>query len=63
MTILDYAANNGVIGTICGLVLTRCLFAVRGFGSTGITYDTFGWFNFKWVNLKQRSMILYCSHK
>jgi len=45
-TILGYAANNGVIGTVFGLVLTGCLFAIQGFVSTGITYDAFGWFNF-----------------
>tara|TARA_B100000902_G_scaffold308952_1_gene298255 strand:- start:3431 stop:3634 length:204 start_codon:yes stop_codon:yes gene_type:complete len=27
-TILGYAANNGVIGSVLGLVLTGCLFAV-----------------------------------
>ncbi|MAH79966.1 MAG: hypothetical protein CMQ77_04360 [Gammaproteobacteria bacterium] len=45
-TILGYAANNGVIGSVLGLVLTGCLFAVQGFVSTGIEYDASGWFNF-----------------
>tara|TARA_A100000164_G_scaffold240693_1_gene213942 strand:- start:319 stop:1203 length:885 start_codon:yes stop_codon:yes gene_type:complete len=45
-TILGYAANNGVIGSVLGLVLTGCLFAVQGFVSTGIEYDAAGWFNF-----------------
>ena len=45
-TILGYAANNGVIGSVLGLVLTGCLFAVQGFVSTGIEYDLNGWFNF-----------------
>ena len=45
-TILGYAANNGVIGSVLGLVLTGCLFAVQGFVSTGIEYDSNGWFNF-----------------
>ena len=45
-TILGYAANNGVIGSVLGLVLTGCLFAVQGFVSTGIEYDALGWFNF-----------------
>ena len=45
-TILGYAANNGVIGSVLGLVLTGCLFAVQGFVSTGIEYDPNGWFNF-----------------
>ncbi len=44
--ILGYAANNGIIGSILGLVLTGCLFAMQGFVSTGITYDAMGWFNF-----------------
>ena len=45
-TILGYAANNGVIGSVLGLVLTGCLFAVQGFVSTGMEYDSAGWFNF-----------------
>ena len=45
-TILGYAANNGVIGSVLGLVLTGCLFAVQGFVSTGMEYDAAGWFNF-----------------
>ncbi len=45
-TIMGYSANPGVIGSVLGLVLTGCLFAVQGFVSTGIEYDTFGWFNF-----------------
>ena len=45
-TILGYAANNSVISSVLGLVLTGCLFAVQGFVSTGINYDNFGWFNF-----------------
>ena len=43
-TILGYAANNGVIGSVLGIVLTGCLFAVQGFVSTGIEYDINGWF-------------------
>jgi hypothetical protein len=35
-----------VIGSVLGLVLTGCLFAVQGFVSTGIEYDAAGWFNF-----------------
>ena len=45
-TIMGYSANPGVIGSVLGLVLTGCLFAVQGFVSTGIEYDTSGWFNF-----------------
>ena len=45
-TIMGYSANPGVIGSVLGLVLTGCLFAVQGFVSTGIEYDTVGWFNF-----------------
>ncbi len=45
-TILGYAANNGIIGSIMGLVITGCLFAIQGFTSTGISYDQLGWFNF-----------------
>jgi hypothetical protein len=45
-TIMGYSANPGVIGSVLGLVLTGCLFAVQGFVSTGIEYDTAGWFNF-----------------
>ena len=48
-TIMGYSANPGVIGSVLGLVLTGCLFAVQGFVSTGIEYDTSGWFNF-WKN-------------
>jgi hypothetical protein len=43
---MGYSANPGVIGSVLGLVLTGCLFAVQGFVSTGIEYDTAGWFNF-----------------
>ena len=45
-TIMGYSANPGVIGSVLGLVLTGCLFAVQGFVSTGIEYDASGWFNF-----------------
>jgi hypothetical protein len=45
-TIMGYSANPGVIGSVLGLVLTGCLFAVQGFVSTGIEYDAAGWFNF-----------------
>jgi multisubunit Na+/H+ antiporter MnhG subunit len=45
-TILGYAANNGIIGSVMGLVITGCLFAIQGFTSTGISYDQLGWFNF-----------------
>ena len=45
-SILGYAANNGIIGSILGLILTGCLVAIQGFVSTGITYDALGWFNF-----------------
>ena len=48
-TIMGYSANPGVIGSVLGLVLTGCLFAVQGFVSTGIEYDASGWFNF-WKN-------------
>ena len=46
-TIMGYSANPGVIGSVLGLVLTGCLFAVQGFVSTGIEFDAAGWFNFK----------------
>ena len=45
-TIMGYSANPGVIGSVLGLVLTGCLFAVQGFVSTGIEFDAAGWFNF-----------------
>ena len=45
-TIFGYAANNGVMGSVLSLVLTGVLFAIQGFVSTGISYDTLGWFNF-----------------
>lgn len=45
-SIFGYAANNGIIGSILGLILTGYLFAIQRFVSTGITYDVFGWFNF-----------------
>ena len=37
-TIVGYTANNSVIGSILGLVLTGVLFAIQGFVSTGISY-------------------------
>ena len=43
-TIFGYAANNGVMGSILGLVLTGVLFAIQGFVSVGIIYDSMGWF-------------------
>jgi len=45
-TIMGYSANSGVIGSVLGVVITGCLFAIQGFVSTGITYDSFGWFLF-----------------
>jgi hypothetical protein len=45
-TIVGIAANNGVIGSILGLIITGCLLAVQGFVTTGIEYDAIGWFNF-----------------
>ena len=38
--------NYGVIGSVLGLVLTGCLFAVEGFVSTVTGYDPNVWFNF-----------------
>ena len=43
-TIFGYAANNGVMGSVLGLVLTGVLFAIQGFVSVGIVYDSMGWF-------------------
>ena len=43
---MGIAANNGVIGSILGLIITGCLLAVQGFVTTGIEYDAIGWFNF-----------------
>ncbi len=43
-TIFGYAANNGVMGSVLGLVLTGVLFAIQGFVSVGIVYDSLGWF-------------------
>ena len=45
-TIFGYSANNGVMGSVLSIVLTGVLFAIQGFVSTGISYDSFGWFNF-----------------
>ena len=45
-TIMGYSANSGVIGSVLGVVITGCLFAIQGFVSTGIEYDSFGWFLF-----------------
>ena len=45
-TIVGVAANNGVIGSILGLIITGCLLAVQGFATTGIEYDAIGWFQF-----------------
>ena len=43
-TIFGYAANNGVMGSVLGLVLTGVLFVIQGFVSVGIVYDSMGWF-------------------
>ena len=43
-TIFGYAANNGVMGSVLGLVLTGVLFAIQGFVSVGIVYNSLGWF-------------------
>ena len=43
---MGYSANSGVIGSVLGVVITGCLFAIQGFVSTGIAYDSFGWFLF-----------------
>ena len=32
--------------SVLSIVLTGVLFAIQGFVSTGISYDSFGWFNF-----------------
>ena len=45
-TIMGYSANSGVIGSVLGVVITGCLFAIQGFVSTGIEYDALGWFKF-----------------
>jgi hypothetical protein len=45
-TIVGIAANNGVIGSILGLIITGCLLAVQGFVTTGIEYNAIGWFKF-----------------
>ena len=45
-TIVGIAANNGVIGSILGLIITGCLLSVQGFVTTGIEYDALGWFKF-----------------
>jgi hypothetical protein len=42
-TILGFPANNGVIGTIFGLMLSGVLFAIQGFGTNGLSYDLLGW--------------------
>lgn len=42
-TILGFPANNGVIGTIFGLLLTGVLFAIQGFATNGLSYDLLGW--------------------
>ena len=44
--IMGYSANSGVIGSVLGVVITGCLFAIQGFVSTGIEYDALGWFKF-----------------
>ena len=42
-TILGFPANNGVIGTIFGLLMTGVLFAIQGFATNGLSYDLLGW--------------------
>jgi hypothetical protein len=43
-TIFGYAANNGVMGSVLGLVLTGVLFAIQGFVSVEISYNSLGWY-------------------
>lgn len=45
-TVLGYAANPGVIGSVLGLLTSGSLFAIQGFATSDIAYDALGWFNF-----------------
>ena len=42
-TIMGFPANNGVIGTIFGLLVSGILFAIQGFVTIGVSYDLMGW--------------------
>lgn len=41
-TIIVFPANNGVIGTIFGLIVSGVLFAIQGFVINGQSYDLLG---------------------
>ena len=43
--ILGQAADNKLITSILGILITGCLLAVQGFVDIGITYDARGWSN------------------
>ena len=43
-TVLGNRADNGLIGSVLGIVVTLALLALQGFASTGVSYDVTGWF-------------------
>jgi len=42
-SVLDYRADNGMIGSVLGVLITGSLLAVQGFGDTAIAYTANGW--------------------
>ena len=44
ISLLGYRADNRLIGSILGLLVTGALLALQGFVDTGITYDLYGWY-------------------
>ena len=43
--ILGQIADNKLITSILGIIITGCLLAIQGFVDIGITYDGLGWSN------------------
>ena len=44
IALLGYRADNRLIGSILGLLVTGALLALQGFVDTGISYDLYGWY-------------------
>lgn len=42
-SVLGYRADNGVIGSVLGVLITGVLLAVQGFVDTGLSYSAAGW--------------------
>ena len=42
-SVLGYSADNGMIGSVLGVLITGSLLAVQGFGDTAIAYTANRW--------------------